>query len=308
MHANNIRRNPFLIAPSLTLFVLLSLGIIGLVPLNALGSTASYIVMMLLTALVFGLPTAAFLYFRGNALPHFGFRKMTGEGLSVSLWAAAVLILLSVVIRGGLFGDAYNYKAYTLYGSVFENTPASFGEGILLFFAFVLFPVLLEGVFFRGILAYEYRHGGFWISAFLPSLFYGMTAMEFSRFPMQFLLGFLLSAVVFITGNLWYSMLSHAVYAVFALFFEKYFIFIAKEPEARTLFFFVFIALGLLSLFAFIRSSEQMLRKRGEDEDAMPIRMPKSKKPLVLYDIFSAPMLWADIFCFALFAVLQIFI
>ena len=101
-------------------------------------------------------------------------------------------------------------------------------------------------------------------------------------------------------------MLSHAVYAVFSLFFEKYFIFIARESEAATLFFFVFVSLLLLAVFALIRSAERMLRVRGAEEDAIPMRMPKGKRPLVLYDIFSAPMLWADIFCFALFAVLKI--
>ncbi|MBQ8497632.1 MAG: CPBP family intramembrane metalloprotease [Clostridia bacterium] len=308
MLANNIRRNPFAVAPALALFLLIPFGVIGRLPIRSLGTVGAPLLMLVLTIVIFCLPTIFFFYLKGNTLFHFGFRKMTGEGLSVAVTAGVLLCILSILVSGGLFGDAYDYKTYTLYGTALDGISDSVGGGILLFFAAVLFPVLLEGIFFRGIMMYEYRHGGFLIAATCSSLLYAMTEMDFFRFPARFLIGFLLCLVVFLTGNILYSMLSHAIYAVFSLFAEKYFIFIAKEPEARALFFFVFSALFLFMLFLLIRAAEKMLRVRGEAEDAVPVRMPKGKRPLVLYDIFSAPMLWADIFCFALFAVLNIFL
>ena len=95
------------------------------------------------------------------------------------------------------------------------------GGGILLFFVAVLIPVLLEGIFFRGIMMYEYRYGGFLISALFSSLLYAMTAMDFQYILIRFLLGFFLCLVGFLTGNILYSMLSHMIYAVFSLFAEK---------------------------------------------------------------------------------------
>ncbi len=306
MRANNIRRNPFALAPMLVFFLLLAFGILSKLPLRALGEIGAPLLTAFLTAVIFGLPTAFFFILRGNTLPRFGFRKTTGEGLSVSLIAGVLLCVLGVLVSGGLFGDRYDYKTVSLYGIALDGTGNSLAGNILLVIAAVFLPVLLEGIFFRGIVAYEYRHGGFLLSAFFSALLYAMTAMDIFRFPLYFLIGALLSFVVFLTGNLLYSMLSHAIYAVFALFAEKYFVFIAKEQEARTLFFFVFVGLLFFMLFLLFRAAENMLRLRGEEEDPMPIKAAKGKQPLIFYDIFSAPMLWADIFCFALFALLSI--
>ena len=308
MLANNIRRNPFAIAPSLAFCLLLPFGVIGRFQIRSLGTVGASLLMLVLTVLIFALPILFFFYLKGNVLPYFGFRQMTGEGFSVSVITGFLLCIGSILISGGLLRDTYDYKTYTLYGTVLDGIGDSLGGGILLFFVAVLIPVLLEGIFFRGIMMYEYRHGGFLISALFSSLLYAMTAMDFQYILIRFLLGFFLCLVGFLTGNILYSMLSHMIYAVFSLFAEKYFIFIAKEPETNVLFFFVFSALFLFMLFLLIRAAEKMLRMRGAAEDAVPPRMPKGKRPLVLYDIFSAPMLWADIFCFSLFAILNIFL
>ena len=173
-------------------------------------------------------------------------------------------------------------------------------------FAIVLLPVLAEEIFFRGFLMYEYRYGGVLLSVAVSSLLYALTGMSLVDFPILFLNGILLSMVVFLTGNLFYSVLAHLLYAIFALSFEKYIFFIAEET--RILIFLVLVALGLLFAIGFCGSAEKILRQRGENEERMPVRLKKGKLFIILRDIFATPMIWADGFVFVLVCILHIFL
>ena len=138
------------------------------------------------------------------------------------------------------------------------------------------------------------------------SFLYAMTGMSIANFPVYFINGVLLASVVFLTGNLAYSVLAHVMYALFALSFEKYIFFIALET--RILIFLVLVALGLLSAIGFCGSAERLLRQRGEEEERAPIRLKKGRFFVILKDMITAPMLWADVFCFGLVCVLHIFL
>ena len=148
--------------------------------------------------------------------------------------------------------------------------------------------------------------GSFLLSVAVSSLLYALTGMSLVDFPILFLNGILLSMVVFLTGNLFYSVLAHLLYAIFALSFEKYIFFIAKET--RILIFLVLVALGLLFAVGFCGSAEKILRQRGEDEERMPVRLKKGKLFIILRDIFATPMIWADAFVFVLVCILHIFL
>ena len=68
MPANNGRRNPFLTAPSLVLFVFLFLGIVGLIPVGSASENTAYVIVLILAVCIFGVPTAAFFSIRGGNL------------------------------------------------------------------------------------------------------------------------------------------------------------------------------------------------------------------------------------------------
>ncbi len=305
---NNIRKNPFLLAPTLTAFLLIGMGIVGFIPLNALGQTASHILMGLLTVLIFIVPFFFCFALRGNIVGRFGFRPMTRDGWHIAFSASAVLILQNLLFQALFFADSYDYRVYTLYGSVFSAEPKSFASFLLMLIVFVVIPVLAEGVFFRGILLYEYRYTGPLFSILLSSVLCGLMTMSFSSFPLGCLNGLILAVTVFLTGNFLLSLFSHATYLLFAVFAEKYFIFIAREAETSVLFFFVFGLLFLFSLLWFLYSAENRLRERGKAEEDIPQRIPVQKRGLVFYDVFSAPMLWGDLFCYILFSVLHLFL
>lgn len=307
MQGNKIRRNPFVVAPALAFVLLLVIGIAGRFPIASIGSVGAYAVLMLLMLVGYGIPTVAFFAIRGSGALRASFRPITKRSLSVSFAVAFTLIVQSVLLRAGICRASYDYRTYTVFGGAFETQADSFGSFLLIILSLCIFPVLLEGLFFRGILMHEYRHGGFFLSAFFSSLLYAMTAMTFSAQPfLAFLDGFLLALCGYLTGNLVCSMLSHGIYLIFALFAERYFYFIADESETRVLFFLIFGSFYLLFLYRLFHTSELLFRERGEREEALPPRIPKKKALLVIYDMVTALFFSADILCFVLFAVLNL--
>lgn len=306
MQENKGRQNPFLLAPSLVLAILVIFGALSFITIGGGEGYGVYIVAIAAVLLVFGLILTMAFSLRGAGWLVRGL----GRGKKGSFWlcltASGMMMIQSVGIRSFLTENAYDYRLYSLYGMSFESTARSTGELLLLLFAVVLIPVLLEEIFFRGFLMYEYRYGGVLLSVGISSFLYAMTGMSLAEFPVLFLNGVLLSAVVFLTGNLFYSVLSHLLYAIFALSFEKYIFFIAEET--RILIFLVLVALGLLFAIGFCGSAEKILRERGENEERMPVRLKKGKLFVILRDVFAAPMIWADAFAFALICILHIFL
>ena len=309
MPANNGRRNPFLTAPSLVLFVFLFLGIVGLIPVGSASENTAYVIVLILAVCIFGVPTAAFFSIRGGgAVRRFGFSSLSKNKWLLSLACGLVMSFQSAALDCAPGAETYDYTAYRLYGSAFDNTPDSFGSFILILFALVIVPSVLEEVFFRGILVYEYRFGGVIPVAVITASLYAMSTFSFASFPKFFVNGVMLALVSFLTGNLFCAMLSHGLYALFAVFAEKYFWFVSTESESRFLFWLILLSLLLVSLLLFLHFAEKTLRNRAEIEDELPVRVPKGKLFIVLYDMITAPMLGADMLCFVIFALLNLFL
>ena len=306
MQENKGRVNPFLLAPALVLPILLLFGILSFIPAISGNGTASYIIAIFSVLLVFGLAIGASFYLRGAGWISRCFAKGKRGSFLLCLSASGMMMVQSAGIRSFLMENFYDYRAYLLYGISFESATDSTGEFLLMLFALVLLPVFLEEIFFRGFLMQEYRYCGVFLSIIISSALYAVTGISFADFPIYFLNGILLSAVTFLTGNLFYSVLAHLLYSVFALSFEKYLFFIATET--RILIFLVLVAFGLFSAIGFCGSAEKILRQRGENEERIPIRLKKGRFFMILRDVLAAPMIWADVFCFVLICVLHIFL
>lgn len=304
MQENKGRRNPFLLAPTLALAVLALFGILSFIPIG--GGIFSYIIMLIASLLIFG--TAIFLavYLRGMGWVAQSFGKPRSGSIVVCLSATGMMVVQSVGIRSFLTESFYDYRTVTLYGVHFESAAGTTGAFILFFLVIAVIPAIAEEIFFRGFLMREYRYGGVFLSVLASAFLYAMTGLSLPDFPIHLINGVLLSAVAFLTGNLLYSMLAHMLYALFVLTAEKYIFFIALETRALILL--VLVALGLLSALCFCTFAEKLLRARGEDEERAPIRLKKGSALIVLTDMLSAPMLWADTFCFALICILHIFL
>lgn len=304
MQENKGRRNPFLLAPTLALAVLALFGILSFVPIG--GGIFSYIIVLVAVFAIFGSAIFLAVYLRGTGWAARSFGKPKSGSIVICLSAAGMMMVQSVGIRSFLTENFYDYRTVSLYGMHFESATESTGAFLLVFFAFVVIPAVAEEIFFRGFLMREYRYGGVFLSMLASSVLYAMTGLSLPDFPIHLINGILLSAVAFLTGNLLYPMLAHVLYALFVLSAEKYIFFIALETRALILL--VLVALGLLSALCFCTFAEKILRNRGEDEERAPVRLKKGTALVVLMDMLSAPMLWADVFCFALVCILHIFL
>ena len=306
MQENKGRQNPFLLAPALVLAILVIFGILSFITIGGGEGYGGYIIAVAAILLVFGMTVAMAIFLRGSGWIVRCFGSGKSGGFLICLTASGMMMIQSVGIRSFLTENFYDYRLYSLYGMSFESTAESTPELFWMIFAIVLLPVLAEEIFFRGFLMYEYRYGGVLLSVAVSSLLYALTGMSLVDFPILFLNGILLSMVVFLTGNLFYSVFAHLLYAVFALSFEKYIFFIAEET--RILIFLVLVALGLLFAIGFCGSAEKILRQRGENEERMPVRLKKGKFFIILRDIFATPMIWANGFVFVLVCILHIFL
>ena len=304
MQENNERRNPFLLAPAVTLAVLVVFGVLSFIPFEK--GLVAYIVGVGSALTVFGGLVFAAFRLRGRKWWDSCTQSHARGGWTICLSAAGVMMVQSAMIRSFLIGDVYNYRTYSFYGISLDVHTDSFGLFVLIFVLLAVLPAIWEGILFRGFLMNEYRYGGVLVSALISSLLYAMTGISFSEFPIYFLNGVLLCAVVFLTGNVAFSILAHSLYGLFSLSFEKYFMFIAAETPSLS--FLIMAAIGLFCVFCLCGSAEKILRARGESEDRMPIRCKKGKLPIVLWDIFSAPVIWADVCCFVLIGILHIFL
>ncbi len=308
MQENNQRQNPFILAPALILPILMFLGIAGFIISKPLEKNISYMIAALLFLFVFGLPTVLFFRLRRGKWISSCLAPLSVRSIVLSVSAALLMMAHSTVFRTLTLGDFFDYRIYTIYGMPFWIDADSFGSFIGAFLALALVPALLEGIFFRGILMYEYRYGGVVLSIFISSVLYAMTGADFSSFPLYFMNGIMLSVIVFLTGNLFCSVFAHILYILFAMLGEKYLLFLAAETETRGIMLFLLFGAWVTVAIFFFDAAEKLLRKRGENEQPKPMGLSKRNSFIVFYDILSAPMLWADVFCFFIFAILHLFL
>ncbi len=291
MPTNNRRNNPFTLAPALT-FVVLALFIVF-----GFFDVTNHIAIAVLTAITFLGVMIAYLFFRGNLLLRIPNRKISGEALWLSLFAALAMILFSSLWR---FGVLHN-SAYTP-----QAAPDSLGQGILMVFTLAAVPAICEEYFFRGIVMLEYRFAGVFGAVFMSALLFAVAHLSFTMFPLYFLNGIVLALVVFLSGDVKMAVFSHFLYNLFVLFSERRIYLMTLDGESRVLFILLFGVLFLLALFAFFRMAALLLGTRKQDEP--PVRVPKGKGFWVFSDIVSTPSLWLLVICFLVFALLDIFL
>ncbi|MBR7161272.1 MAG: hypothetical protein IKD07_02535, partial [Clostridia bacterium] len=167
MPENNQRKNPFLLAPALTLPILLCFGIASLVFSKPLQNTNAYIVAAVLWIVIFGAPTGLFFWMRGGKWLSSCLKPVSARSIALSVSASLLLMIHASFVHSLTLEGFFDHHVYTLYGVPFwieADSPASlFGA----FVSLALIPALMEGLFYRGILMYEYRYSGVFLSSCL---------------------------------------------------------------------------------------------------------------------------------------------
>jgi polar amino acid transport system permease protein len=136
MLANNIRRNPFAIAPSLAFCLLLPFGVIGRFQIRSLGTVGASLLMLVLTVLIFALtllfslPLGMIVYFGRSCK----FKPLSWiVQVYISIMRGTPLILQIMFVYFGpyyIFGIQISptYKIYAVFISFVINYAAYFAE------------------------------------------------------------------------------------------------------------------------------------------------------------------------------------
>lgn len=309
MPVNRGRKNPFLLAPALSAWILVISAAAGFFSLDSLPGLWPYITALLLLLVAFGCPLALFLLCRGPvSFVKMGVGRPDRRMLGFAAAGAVVLILQSCILKLGLFRGTYDGASFTLLGMTFSGNVTSFWELLFALLSLVVLPAACTELFFRGAVMYEYRFAGALGQVLMSSLLFALTALDFSRFFVCLLGGLLLSAVAFLSGNLFCAMAVHTAYRLFSLFAEKYLWTMSASAGGKTAFWFLIFSLYLISLALFFLLAEKLLRRRMTAEEAPAPTVPRQRRPVVVYDILSAPPLMLDVLVFAIFAVVALFL
>ncbi len=290
MPTNNRRKNPFSLAPALT-FVVLALFVLA-----ALFGVENRIWQGVITLLAFGVAFFVYLVNRGALLLRIPNRAVSGRGLWVAVLSALSMIAFAAFFRFGILRDA----------SALAAPPTSFLDGLLSLIVVAVIPAVCEEYFFRGVVMLEYRFAGVFGAAFFSALLFAAVHLSLSLFVLYFVCGLMLSFVVFLTSDVKMAVISHMIYNLYTLFWERDAYLLAYDEESRVLFIAMAGACVLLSLWGLLKVSELLLCERAEDEP--PVRVPKGKGFFVFYDIVSAPALWLVAIVFLLFTLLHHFL
>ena len=124
MQENNERRNPFLLAPAVTLAVLIVFGILSFIPFGK--EIVAYIVAIGLALVVFGGLVFAAFRLRGGKWWNACTQSRARGGWAIALSAAGVMMMRSAMIRSFLIGESYHYRTYSFYGITLDVHADSF--------------------------------------------------------------------------------------------------------------------------------------------------------------------------------------
>ena len=80
------------------------------------------------------------------------------------------------------------------------------------------------------------------------------------------------------------------------------------SSESRTLFGVLCVVFLGISLYLFLHLAEKILRERAKTEENAPVRAPKHKHILVLFDMLTAPTLWMLLCAYLIVAVVRLFV
>ena len=182
-----------------------------------------YLAAVVLQLLVYALPSLFYCRIRGSEFrDRLRLKLPSFSHCLFLLYAAVLLIGGSALISVGMYtlfpesfavGSADTYTAFARNAGIFD--------GLYLVLAFAVLPAVTEEFLFRGIMAASYERLGVSMAVFVSALTFAMSHFSFSRFPVYFFSGLILSVVVYATRSLPAAVLVHGLNNIFVLFLKS---------------------------------------------------------------------------------------
>jgi len=143
-----------------------------------------------------------YFFFRTPVKATFRFYKTNPLNLVLCALLAIVSIPLVMLV---------NVMSQFLFTPALDDTLSSIGSESFLLSILVIavFPGIFEELISRGIILSHYKHKKVLVTSLISGFFFGMMHMNMNQFMYAFVLGFLFSIVVHITGSIFTSMIMH---------------------------------------------------------------------------------------------------
>lgn len=247
-----MKLKPTTVAPLLLSAVLILTLIFSLVPEEALGLDENpYLSTVIIQLVIFMLPSLFFCTFRGSEYSRVLRLRMPSVSCILILICALLCMIcgscvveffMSLVFPESMAATASAGKAaFAMNSGIFD--------GLYLVLAFAVLPAATEEFLFRGIILAEYGKTGIFCSVMMSSLAFAMCHLSLARLPVYFFCGIILAIVAYATRSVIATMIVHAVYNIFVLFFEGYIFHLAEKQNINAVLF-IIIAAGIALLAA----------------------------------------------------------
>ena len=298
--------HPFFAAPFLVFVISVATLFLRLVSFKSTNENVVYAIMLALQIIIFGVPSVFFIVIRGKGyIGELRICMPRKKSLPIIISGSLLLILVSSVIKFGIFHFAYDYSAYSLYGSSISIDTGSVFSAVLMIFSLAVFPAITEEFVFRGIMMREYRMLGSLLPMVISSLLFAFIHFDLLQFPIYFVLGFILSWMVFLTRSVISAVVAHIVYNVFVIFGEKYIWLFSSNPDSDILFFLILVVLLLVCLFLFFTAGERILRYFADNGEAADTAPKDKKKKAMLFDAFLSLPMMGDFLLFLIVGIIS---
>lgn len=298
--------HPFFAAPFLVFVISVATLFLRLVSFKSTNENVVYAIMLALQIIIFGVPSVFFIVIRGKGyIGELRICMPRKKSLPIIISGSLLLILVSSVIKFGIFHFAYDYSAYSLYGSSISIDTGSVFSAVLMIFSLAVFPAITEEFVFRGIMMREYRMLGSLFPMVISSLLFAFIHFDLLQFPIYFVLGFILSWMVFLTRSVISAVIAHIVYNVFVIFGEKYIWLFSSNPDSDILFFLILVVLLLVCLFLFFTAGERILRYFADNGEAADTAPKDAKKKAMLFDAFLSLPMMGDFLLFLIVGIIS---
>ncbi len=144
--------------------------------------------------------------------------------------------------------------------------------------ALAVIPAICEEFVFRAVLMRDYNKYGAMFSIICTSLMFAMIHYDISGFPIYFTSGIFLAMTVYITRSIVCSILVHAMYNIYSLFFEGWFWSSVTQNVNLVMIIFIAVAVLLLSLLFFFSAAEKIFVDYADVGIKAPEGYKKEKK------------------------------
>ena len=170
------------------------------------------------------------------------------------------LFLLIFSVASGKFAVSYFFSPVRQSDMAFVTS-----KNVLVYIlVYAVVPAICEEIFFRGVFQPEIaeKAGGF-TAIFMSAFAFALIHLDLAYFPVYFISALILAAVAHVSSSCLPSMILHAIYNVFSVYFSPRLTFIESEKIGISFILIIFTIISLIFLLLWLRQIEKLCMKKS---------------------------------------------